>query len=106
MPTTPEQLEEIVLARIAAVATAARSRSPVNFFDASQGSDDLNVPREDQQFSRQAMPKEVPLTAYRNTTSVSCDILKANKLPENGHDNFKRKELILKVLRTERTSSR
>ena len=41
------------------------------------------------------------LTAYRNTTSVSCDILKANKLMENGDDNFKGKELILKVLRTE-----
>ena len=100
-PTTPEQLEEIVLTRIAAVAPAARSRSPVNFFDTSHGSDDLNVPREDQQFHRQVMPKEVPLTAYRNTTLVSCDILKANKLTEYGHDNLKRKELILKVLRTE-----
>ena len=47
------------------------------------------------------MPKEVPLTAYRNTTLVSCDILKANKLTEYSHDNLKRKELILKVLRTE-----
>ena len=46
----------------------------------------MNVPREDQQFPRQAMPKEVPLTSYRNTTSVSCDLLKANKLTENGHD--------------------
>ena len=100
-PTTPEQLEEIVLTRIAAVAPAARSRSSVNFFDTSHGSDDLNVPREDQQFHRQVMPKEVPLTAYRNTTLVSCDILKANKLTEYGHDNLKRKELILKVLRTE-----
>ena len=71
MPTTPEQLKEIVLARIAAITTAARSRSPLNFFDASQGSDDLNVPREDQQFPRQAMPKEVPLTSYMNTTSSS-----------------------------------
>ena len=47
------------------------------------------------------MPKEVPLASYRNTTSVSCDILKANELTENGHDNYKRKELILKVLQTE-----
>ena len=69
MPTTPEHLEEIVLARIAAITTAARSRSPLKFFDASQGSDDLNVPREDQQFTRQAMPKEVPLSSYMNTTS-------------------------------------
>ena len=100
MPMTPERLEEMVFPHIAAVATAARSRSPVNFFDASQGSDDLNVPGEDQQFPRQAMPNEVPLTAHRNASSVSCDILKANKLTENGHDNFKRKELILKVLST------
>ena len=28
-------------------------------------------------------------------------MLKANKLSENGHDNYKRKEMILKVLRTE-----
>ena len=100
MPTMPEQLEDIVLARIAAITTAARSRSPLNFFDTSQGSVE-NIPREDQQFPRQAMSKKVPLTAYRNTTSVFCDTLKANKLAENGHDNFKRKKLILKVLRTE-----
>ena len=94
MPTTPEQFEELVLARIAAVTTAAaRSRSPVNFFDASQGND--------QRFHRQAMPNDVPLTSYRSTTSVSCDILKANKLTENGDNNYKGKELILKVLRTE-----
>ena len=101
MPTTPEQFEELVLARIAAVTTAAaRSRSPVNFFDASQGNEE-NVQEEDQRFYRQAMPKEVPLTSYRNSTSVSCDILKATKLTENGDNNYKRKELILKVLRTE-----
>ena len=32
---------------------------------------------------------------------MSCDLLKANKLTENGHDNYKRKEKILKVLQTE-----
>ena len=101
MPTTPKQLEETVLARIAAVATAAaRSCSPTNSFDASQSIEE-NVHRDDHIFHRQAMPKEVPLTSYRNTTSVSCDILKTNKLTENGHDNYKRKELILKVLPTE-----
>ena len=47
------------------------------------------------------MPKEVPNSLYRNTTTVSCDMLKANKLSENGHDNYKRKEMILKVLQTE-----
>ena len=31
----------------------------------------------------------------------TCDMLKANKLTENGHDIFKRKEMILKVLQTE-----
>ena len=79
MPTTPKQLEELVLARIAAVTTAAaRSRSPINFFDASQGNEE-NVKGEDQRFHRQAMPKEVPLTSYRNTTSVSCESEQANR---------------------------
>ena len=95
MPTTTEQFEELVQARI-----AARLRSPINFFDASQGNEE-NVQGEDQRFHRQAMPKEVPLTSYRNTTSISCGFLKANKLTENGHDNYKRKELILKVLQSE-----
>ena len=79
MPTTPKQLEELVLARIAAVTTAAaRSRTPINFFDASQGNEE-NVKGEDQRFHRQAMPKEVPLTSYRNTTSVSCESEQANR---------------------------
>ena len=47
------------------------------------------------------MPEEVPISSYRNTTTVSCDMLKANKLSENRHDNLKRKEMILKVLQTE-----
>ena len=98
MPTTLEQLKEIVLARIAAVTTtAARLRSPTNFFDASQSIEE-NIHRDNNIFHRQAMPKEVPFTSYRNTTSVSCDILKANKLTENGHGNYYWKELILKVL--------
>ena len=64
MPTTPEQFEELVLARIAVVTTAAaRSRSPTNFFDASQDNEE-NVQGEDQTFHRQAMPKEVPLEYY------------------------------------------
>ena len=50
---------------------------------------------------KDSIGKRCQRTSYRNTTSVSCDILKANKLIENGHDNYKRKELILKVLRTE-----
>ena len=64
MPTTPEQFEELVLARIAVVTTAAaRSRSPTNFFDTSQDNEE-NVQGEDQTFHRQAMPKEVPLEYY------------------------------------------
>ena len=35
------------------------------------------------------------------TSIISCDMLKANKISENGHDNYKRKEMILKVLQTE-----
>ena len=39
-------------------------------------------------------------TSYRNTTSVSCNILKANRLTEHGNDNAKRRDIILKVLKT------
>ena len=68
LPTTPEQMEEIILARIAQVTTAAaRSRSPTSFFDARQNiGEDFN--RDDTTFHRQSTPKEVPLASYRNTT--------------------------------------
>ena len=99
LPTTPEQIEEIILARIAQVTSAtARSRSPTNFYDMRQNlGDDLN--RDDNTFHRQSTPEEVPIASYRNTTSMSY--ARANKLSENGHDNFKRKKMILKVLQTE-----
>ena len=44
LPTTPEQMEEIILARIARVTSeSARSRSPTSFYDARQNlGDDLN----------------------------------------------------------------
>ena len=44
LPTTPEQMEEIILARIAQVITAtAGSRSSTNFYDTRQNlGDDLN----------------------------------------------------------------
>ena len=41
MPTTTEQLEETILARIAEITTAARSQSPINFFVANQGKKSL-----------------------------------------------------------------
>ena len=97
LPTTPEQMEEIILARIATTA-AARSRSPTNFYDASQSMEENTT--NNSALNRQ-MLKEVPNSLYRNTTTISCDMLKANKLSENGHDNYKRKEMILKVLQTE-----
>ena len=97
LPTTPEQMEEIILARIATTA-AARSRSPTNFYDASQSMEENTT--NNSALNRQ-MPKEVPNSLYRNTTTISCDMLKANKLSENGHDNYQRKEMILKVLQTE-----
>ena len=80
LPTTPEQMEEIILARIAIATTAAaRSWSPTNFFDASQSIEEGSF--NNSTFNRQ-MPKEVPNSLYRNTTTVSCDMLKANKLSE------------------------
>ena len=94
MPTTPEQMEEIILARIAVATTAAaRARSPIQFYDATQSIEDTT--------NNRLMPKEVHHSLYRNTSTISCDMLKANKLSENGHDNYKRKEMILKVLQTE-----
>ena len=101
LPTTPEQMEEIILARIAQVTSeSARSRSPASFYDARQNfGEDLN--RDVNSFHRQSTPKEVPHSLYRNTSTISCNMLKANKLSENGHDNYKRKEMILKVLQTE-----
>ena len=99
LPTTPEQMEEIILARIAIATTAAaRSRSPTNFYDASQSKEENTT--NSSALNRQ-MPKEVPNSSYRNTTTISCDMLKVNKLSENGPDNYKRKEMILKVLQTE-----
>ena len=100
LPTTPEQMEEIILARIAVATTAAAgSRSLTDFFDASQRiGEEFN---NNNTIHRHPTPKEVPISFYRNTTTVSCDMLKANKLTENGHDNHKRKEMILEVLQTE-----
>ena len=99
LPTTPEQMEEIILARIAIATTAAaRARSPIQLYDASQSMEDNtnNVST-----TNRLMPKEVHHSLYRNTSTISCDMLKANKISENGHDNYKRKEMILKVLQTE-----
>ena len=94
LPTTPEQMEEIILASIAVATTAAaRARSPTQFYDATQSIEDTT--------NNRLMPKEVHHSLYRNTSTISCDMLKANKISENGHDNYKRKEMILKVLQTE-----
>ena len=94
-------MEEIILARIAQItSSSARSRSPTSFYDARQNlEDDLN--RDDNPFHRQSTPKEVPIALYRNTSTISCDMLKANRLTENGHDSYKRNGMILKVPQTE-----
>ena len=47
------------------------------------------------------MPQEEPHTAFKTTSSISCDTLKSNKLTEGGQDNKKRKEMILSVLKSE-----
>ena len=44
LPTTPEQMEEIILARIAVATTAAaRARSPIQFYDANQSMEDTTT---------------------------------------------------------------
>ena len=97
MPQTPEQLVELFSRRLAAVTSAAQSPSltPSKLYDPSG----LNSQYENQ--PQPAKLQEVPQTSYRNTTSVSCDTLKANRLTENGNDNAKRRDIILKVLKTE-----
>ena len=96
MPQSPEQLEEMFSRRLAAIKSAAQSPSltPSRLYDPSG----LNS-----QYGSQPRPaklQEVPQTSYRNTTSVSCNILKANRLTEHGNDNAKRRDIILKVLKT------
>ena len=97
MPETPEQLEELFIRRLAAITSAAQSHSPTpaRAYDPSG----INLQYGDN--PQPAKIQEVPHTSYRNTTPVSCDTLKANRLTENGHDNAKRRDMILKVLKTE-----
>ena len=98
MPETPEQLEELFLRRLAAMTTAAQpSMTPLRCYDADQSGNESQYGSQ----PRPAKLQEVPQASYRNTTSVSCDTLKANRLTEHGNDNAKRKEIILKVLKTE-----
>ena len=92
MPETQEQLEELFPRRLAAITSAAQSPSltPSRLYDPSG----LNS-----QYGSQTQPaklQEVPQASYRNTTSVSCDTL-----TEHGNDNAKRRDMILKVLKTE-----
>ena len=99
MPETPEQLEELFSMRMAAIASAAQSiRTPIRYYDANQSSSNEY---ENGGNSRPARIQEVPHISYRKTKSVSCDSLKANRLREHGNDNAKRRDMILKVLKTE-----
>ena len=97
MPETPEQLEELFIRRLAAITSAAQSPSPTpaRAYDPSG----INLQYGDN--PQPAKIHEVPQTSYHNTTSVSCDTLKANRLTENGNDNAERRDMILKVLKTE-----
>ena len=42
--------------------------------------------------------RDITISEYRSTTSMSCDLLKLHKLIENGGDNKKSKEMILTIL--------
>ena len=66
----PEQMEKIILARIAVATTAAaRSRSPTNFFDASQSIEEGST--NNNTFNGQ-MPKEVPISFLPQPSRVIC----------------------------------
>ena len=99
MPSTPEELEIMFFERIAAMTLAAAITperiSPATssgFGIATSGAPPI-LPR--------TMPQEVPHTAFKTTSSTSCDTPKSNKLTEGGHDNKKRKEMILSALESE-----
>ena len=97
MPQTPEQLEELFLRRLAALTSAAQpSSTPSEYHDPNQSGNNSQYGSQPQL----AKLQEVPQASYRNTTSVSCDTLKANRLTEHGNDNAKRRDIILKVLKT------
>ena len=88
MPETPEQLEELFIRRLAAITLAAQSPSPTP----SRLYDPSGINSQYGSHPQPAKIQEVPQTSYRNTTSVSCDTLKANRLTENGNDNAKRSD--------------
>ena len=103
MPQTPEQLEKLFLRRLAAVTSAAQpSSTPSEYHGPNQSGNNS-------QYGSQPQPaklQEVPQASYRNTTSVSCDTetmtpVSSNRLTEHGNDNAKRRDTILKVLKTE-----
>ena len=96
MPETPEQLEELFLRRLAAITSAAQP-SPSRRYDPNHSG--LQSQNDNQ--SPPAKIQEVAQSSYRNSTSVSCDTLKANRLTEHGHDNAERRDMILKVLKIE-----
>ena len=99
MPSTPEELENMFAERIAAMNLASSitperiSLATSSGFGIATSSAPTILPR--------IMPQEVPHTAFKTTSSISCDTLKSNKLTEGGHDNKKRKEMILSVLKSE-----
>ena len=69
LPTTPEQTEEIILARIAVATTAAaRLRSLTDFFDASQSiGEEFN---NNNTIHRHPTPKEVPISLSKYDNSI------------------------------------
>ena len=99
MPSTPEELENMFAERIAAM-NLASSITPERISIAASSGVSIASSSAPTIHPR-IMPQEVPHTAYKTTSSISCDTLKSNKLTEGGHDNKKRKEMILSVLKSE-----
>ena len=99
MPSTPEELENMFAERIAAM-NLASSITPERISIAASSGVSIASSSAPTIHPR-IMPQEVPHTAYKTTSSISCDTLKLNKLTEGGQDNKKRKEMILSVLKSE-----
>ena len=53
------------------------------------------------QRKKDLMPQVVPASAFKALSTFSIVLRKANRLTEHGNDNAKRRDIILKVLKTE-----
>ena len=105
MPTTPAQLIEMIAS---AVATALKDQQPTNrdlFNPSNSGSSRVaSIWTENKNLGGHIMRPaihEVPANLYRQTSSITNEALKRNRLSDFNTDNSKRKTSILIILKSE-----